>query len=133
MPHRDPDFQDPDNSPFGETGFEDEFGKPDFWQRMSRIMEVLIYILCLGGAIKLFWPEVERQDELNSQLDSIQSVEAAKQEQVAALRQKYELLKGDREYLETVARDRLNLAREGEYVVRIGRDEIPKTGEESSE
>jgi cell division protein FtsB len=31
------------------------------------------------------------------------------------------LLKTDKEYLETVARDRLDLQREGEYVVRIDR------------
>jgi cell division protein FtsB len=133
MPKRDPDFlQDLDIRHFGASELVEEPG-PDLWQRMSRVMEVCVYILGLGVALKLFWPEVERQRELNRHFDGIEATEASKQSQVAALRQKYELLKSDREYLETVARDRLDLARDGEYVVRIGRDEIPEAGAEGPE
>jgi cell division protein FtsB len=38
------------------------------------------------------------------------------------LRKEHRLLKTDKDYLETVARDRLNLQREGEHVVRIERE-----------
>ena len=132
MPHRDPDFQDLDISQFGDHEFVEE-PRPDFWQRMSRVMEVCLYILGLGVALKLFMPEVERQQELNRQLEEIRSVEGQRQEQVAALRQKYELLNNDRDYLESVARDRLNLARDGEYIIRIERGEAPPPAAPPSE
>jgi len=46
-------------------------------------------------------------------------------EHVTRLRQEHRLLKTDREYLENVARDRLNMQREGEYIIRIEREDEP--------
>ena len=40
---------------------------------------------------------------------------------VAELQKQYDLMKNDREYLETVARDRLDLMRDGETIIRLDR------------
>ena len=119
---RDPEFQDHPNLPLQ---IKAEGGKPktNLWLRLSRGMEVVIYLLLLLSVYKLFGPEFSRQDELKAEIDRLTQIEATKKEQVVRLRQEHRLLKTDKEYLESVARDRLKLQRPGEYVFRIDRGE----------
>ncbi|MDF1850442.1 MAG: septum formation initiator family protein [Verrucomicrobiales bacterium] len=119
---RDPEFQDRPELPLHIKG---EEGKPRllFWQRMSRGMEVVIYLLLLLAVLKIFGPELDRQAELKAEATRLTQIQADKEEQVARLRQEHRLLKTDKEYLESIARDRLNLQREGEYVIRLQREE----------
>lgn len=112
----DRDFNDPASLAWAQSA-------PDFWQRASRIMEVVIYLLLLLGILRMFQPETAKQRRLNAELAQVQSLKAEREARVAALRQEYDLLKSDREYLETIARDRLDKARDGEYIVRIEREE----------
>ncbi len=127
-PMRDPDFQELDRDYHGGGAFAYATSKPDVWQRMSRVMEVFLYVLILAAILRLFWPEVEKQRALNTELSEIEQIKEAREARVADLRQEYELLKSDREYLETIARDRLDMARDGEHIIRIERpdDEEPE-------
>ncbi|MCB1230127.1 MAG: septum formation initiator family protein [Verrucomicrobiae bacterium] len=121
---RDPDFHELDRDyRSGGAAYAYAPQKPDLWQRMSRVMEVFLYLLILAAILRIFWPEVEKQRTLNSELSEIERQQAEREARVADLRQEYELLKSDREYLETVARDRLDLSREGEHIIRIERPE----------
>lgn len=117
---RDPEFQDNLEMPLRIEG---EGGKPrvDMWRRLSRGMEVVIYLLLLLAVVKLFGPEWDRQDELQSEQNRLVAIRDGKNERAMRLRQEHRLLKTDKEYLETVARDRLDLQREGEYIIRIDR------------
>ena len=121
-PMRDPEFKD--NL---ELSLHLEGGgakvRPILWKRLSRVMEVVIYILLIFAALKLFGPEMERQAELKAEQQRITLIRDDKESRVVRLRQEHRLLKTDKAYLETVARDRLNLQRDGEYVVRIDRGE----------
>jgi len=118
---RDPEFTD---QPQFALPFEHEGGKPrtSLWRRLSRLMELVIYVLLVFAAWRLFGPELLRRDELDAEQHRLEHVRAEKENQVLRLRQEHRLLKTDKEYLETVARDRLNLQREGEHVIRIDRD-----------
>mgnify|MGYP001804321838 CR=1 FL=1 len=121
---RDPEFQDHPELPL--LLQESEKGsKSNWWQRLSLGMEVVIYLLLLLSVYKLFGPELERQEELQSEINRLSQIETAKEEQVVRLRQEHRLLKTDKEYLESVARDRLELQRPGEYIFRIERDQEP--------
>ena len=127
---RDPDFQELD------LDFYDEQpklpgSKPDLWQRLSRLMEGILYLLVLAAVMRIFWPEVEHQNELNDQLAQVEQVREERETRVSRLQMEYELLKTDRDYIESVARDRLDLYRPGadEYVVRIQRPEEPVDGD----
>lgn len=119
---RDPDFKD--NL---ELSLHLEGGgarpRPILWKRLCRVMEVVIYALLVLAAVKLFGPEMERQAHLKAEQQRIAHIRDEKESQVVRLRQEHRLLKTDKAYLETVARDRLNLQREGEYIVRIDRGE----------
>jgi len=118
---RDPDFQDHGTVFSGETAGEAAF-RPNIWQRASRVMEFVIYGLLILAVGRFFVPELERRAELKAELTRLERIAEKEDERVTRLRQEHRLLKTDREYLETVARDRLNLQREGEYIIRIERD-----------
>jgi cell division protein FtsB len=97
--------------------------RSNVWKRLSRVMEVVIYVLLILTVVKLFGPEMERQNELKVEKERIAHIRDEKEARVLRLRQEHRLLKTDKGYLETVARDRLNLQREGEHIVRIDRGE----------
>ncbi len=123
---RDPDFQEFDRDYHGGVASAHGAPRPDLWQRLSRVMEVFLYILILAAILRLFWPEVEKQRALNAELARVEREKAEREVRVAELREEYGLLKSDREYIETVARDQLDMAREGEYIIRIERPEEPE-------
>ncbi len=118
---RDPEFQDnPDV--YSKWGAKVP-RKPELniWQRMSRVMEVIIYVLLILALAKLFTPELDRQKELQAELERLKAIKLEKEEKVDRLRREHSHLISDRKYMESVARDRLNLQREGEYVIQIER------------
>ena len=129
---RDPEFKELELEFFDDQP-EPPGTKLDLWQRLSRVMEAVLYLLILAGVMRIFWPEVEHQKELNAQLAQIEQVRSEQEAHVNQLHSEYEWLKNDRGYLESVARDRLDLYRPGadEYVVRIKRPE--ETLEEESD
>lgn len=118
---RDPEFRDQPEFSLHFAGAE---GKPraSFWKRLSRVMEAVIYVLLVLAAAKLFGPELNRRDELEAERKRMEQIRDEREVQVVRLRQEHRLLKTDKDYLETVARDRLNLQRAGEHIVRIERD-----------
>ena len=126
---RDPEFHEFDREYQDHSALVWAPPKPDIWQRLSRGMEVLLYILLIAGVLRVFQPETEKQRKLDTELAQVLALKAEREARVADLRQEYELLKTDREYLETIARDRLDKAREGEYIVRIEREPDPASAE----
>jgi cell division protein FtsB len=118
---RDPDFTDqPEFTLHSSTAA--AVPRPSLWKRLSRLMEVVIYALLVLAVVKLFGPELERREELVAEKQRLEGIRSEKESQAVRLRQEHRLLKTDKDYLETVARDRLNLQREGEHVVRIERE-----------
>lgn len=116
----DPDFRDlSELSPHAAGGGARPRGS--VWKGLSRAMEFVIYALLVLAAVKLFGPELHHRQELIAEKERLDHVRDGKNAQVLRLRQEHRLLKTDKEYLETVARDRLDLQREGEHIVRIDR------------
>ncbi|HRQ87434.1 MAG TPA: septum formation initiator family protein [Bacteroidia bacterium] len=119
---RDPDFTDQPEFSLHAT-VEGAQPRGILWKRLSRAMEIVIYALLVLAALKLFGPELQRREELEVEKQRLAHIRDEKDARVARLRQEHRLLKTDKDYLETVARDRLNLQREGEHIVRIDRGE----------
>jgi len=118
---RNTEFSDPDREPFQEE--EAERVGPDIWQRLSRVVMALIFLCVVGAALRVFVPEIERRNQLERQAQRFEKLRAEKAVRVAQLHKEYDLLKNDRDYLETVARDRLDLMKEGETIIRLDRSE----------
>jgi len=118
---RDPDFTDqPEFILHASTAA--AMPRSSLWKRLARLMEVVIFALLILAVLKLFDPELQRREELVAEKFRLEGIREEKESHVARLRQEHRLLKTDRDYLETVARDRLNLQREGEHIVRIERE-----------
>lgn len=86
----------------------------------------MIYMLVFAGlavACVAFWPEVQRLKEIGDGNSKLAAEVAMLEAERDALKQEYQWLRDDPEYLELVARDRLNLQKEGETVFRIKRPE----------
>ena len=77
--------------------------EPDFWHRLNRVLQFLVVI---GFLLTL----EREQSEKTAVLQKTQ--------------RELDLLRNDREYLETIARDRLNLMKPGETIFRI---ELPRS------
>ena len=116
---RDTEFYDPDREPFQEE--EIEVIAPDIWQRLSKVMMALIFLCVVAAALRLFIPEFERRNQLERQAQRLEKLSTEKTARVTQLQKEYDLLKNDRDYLETIARDRLDLMRDGETIFRLDR------------
>ena len=118
---RDPEFQDNPNvfRPGGEET--PRKASPNIWQRMSRVLEMVIFVLLILGFAKLISPELEKQKELRSELEKLKAIKVEKEAEAARMRREHSNLISDRRYLEAIARDRLNLQKDGEYVIHIER------------
>ncbi len=112
------------------SAFDEIEEPPDIWQRLSRVLLVIVFLLAMAGIVSLFWPEVERQRSLDEEMRGLGLIRDAKQKQRDQLTARLEWMRTDPEYLETIARDRLDLYREGESIIRIedGTERDRRTG-----
>ena len=99
----------------------------DIWQRLTRLLAVLVILVVGALAFVYYVPEKETLHQLQAtnlrleqQRDDLRAKKAEK------LRLERESLK-DPAYLEVIARDRLNLQLPGETVIRINDDRFPLT------
>jgi len=89
------------------------------WQRWNRVLLTLLFLAVWLVIISLFVPPYKK---LKMGQEDISKLQGQRDEQQALLsRQTREvnLLKTDPVYLETIARDRLDLMKEGETIFRV--------------
>ena len=93
------------------------------WQPLNRFLSTLIVLSVATAIAYRFLPEVSKQRDQDLRLEKLKS--QLEQEKMSFLKFQREenALKHDRDYLETIARDRLDLMKEGETIYRI---EAPK-------
>jgi len=104
--------------------------QPHVWNALNQVVALLI-ALCLGALLfLLFLPEWNKLELMKRQRD-----ELIRQKQTAELEQKQlerevTLIKTDPEYVEMIARDKLDLMKEGETIYRLDsprRQPVPAT------
>jgi cell division protein FtsB len=71
----------------------------------------------------VFYPVWQRQQDMRAALSTLESEQAEKTALLEKSQREINLLRNDPEYLETIARDRLNLMKPGETIFRV---EIPR-------
>ena len=89
------------------------------WQRLNRILLVLLVIAIWLVIVSLFVPPYKRLMQSRAEIDNLQA--RVNEQKVLLARQTREvsLLQTDATYLETIARDRLDLMKEGETIFRL--------------
>ncbi|MEO0415495.1 MAG: septum formation initiator family protein [Verrucomicrobiota bacterium] len=96
--------------------------RPNLWQVLAWATEGAIYLLVIGLFLKLFQPELDRQTQIQAEIERLQKVQDEREARVTALRKEHQWLDNDPDYVESVSRDRLNLMKEGEYIFQLERD-----------
>ena len=96
------------------------------WHSLNRLLAVLILVGIAGVVAIHFNPELAKRRAQRAILDQLKvEVEAARQEFARNSREEY-LLAHDPEYLAIIARDRLDLMKEGEMIYRLEAPRVEK-------
>ena len=86
---------------------------------LARVVSALIAVTLLVAAGLWFYPEIQKKGQLAANLQE-KKLELEKEQLLRKQREREKsLLENDPEYIETVARDRLDLMREGETIFRL--------------
>ena len=89
------------------------------WQRLNRILLVLLIIAIWLAIVSLFVPPYKKLMQSRTEIDNLQQQVNEQQNLLARQTREVNLLKTDVSYLETIARDRLDLMKEGETIFRL--------------
>jgi cell division protein FtsB len=89
------------------------------WQRLNSVLRVLLGVAVLLVIVSLFLPPYKRLANARTENETLEA--QVKEEKIVLARQTREvnLLKTDSTYLETKARDTLDLMKEGETIFRL--------------
>lgn len=92
---------------------------PGLWNALNRfLIGIIIVLLGLGGSV-IFIPILKERREVSARIAQLQD-EIAKEKAINIRRSReLELLKNDPEYMELIARDRLDMMKPGETIIRI--------------
>ena len=89
------------------------------WQRLNRILRVLLLIAIWLVIVSLFVPPYKKLTQSRNEIDALLAQVGDQKTLLARQTREVNLLKTDPTYLETIARDRLDLMKEGETIFRL--------------
>jgi len=89
------------------------------WQRLNRILRVLLVIALWLVIVSLFVPPYKKLTQSGAEIDNLQAQVDGQKVLLAHQTREVTLLQTDATYLETIARDRLDLMKEGETIFRL--------------
>ncbi|HEX8280626.1 MAG TPA: septum formation initiator family protein [Chthoniobacterales bacterium] len=95
------------------------------WQQANRILRALLCVAVALIIVSLFIPQHKKLTQSRGAIETLQAQVAEQKMLLARQTREVTLLKTDPTYLETIARDRLDLMKEGETVFRL---EAPQAG-----
>src|SRR5437764_345256 len=89
------------------------------WQRWNRVLLLLLLLAVWLVIVSLFVPPYKKLKIGHADIDKLQAQRDEQQVLLSRQTREVNLLKTDPAYLETIARDRLDLMKEGETIFRI--------------
>ena len=89
------------------------------WQQLNRILRALLGVALVLVIISLFIPQHKKLTESRAEIDNLEAQVTEQKMLLARQMREVNLLKTDPGYLETIARDRLDLMKEGETIFRL--------------
>ena len=96
------------------------------WHSLNRLLVALIAFTVITLIACAFVPELKNAREQSDRVEELRGQIEKQREQLADHTREVELLKNDPTYIETIARDRLDMMKDGETIYRI--DPIPTPG-----
>jgi len=89
------------------------------WQRLNRVLGVLLFVAIWLVIVSLFVPPYKKLTQSRAEIDNLQAQVNEQKTLLARHTREVTLLQTDTTYLETIARDRLDLMKEGETIFRL--------------
>ena len=89
------------------------------WQRLNSILRILLALALLLVIVSLFLPQSKKLSQSRAEIDKLQAEVTEQKTLLARQTREVNLLKNDPTYLETMARDRLDLMKDGETIFRL--------------
>ena len=89
------------------------------WQRLNSVLRVLLALAVVLVIVSLFLPPYKKLGQGRTEIENLQSQVNDQKILLARQTREVNLLKTDPTYLETMARDRLDLMKEGETIFRL--------------
>lgn len=89
------------------------------WQRLNSVLRVLLAVAVVLVIVSLFLPPYKKLGQGRAEIENLQSQANDQKMLLARQTREVNLLKTDPVYLETMARDRLDLMKEGETIFRL--------------
>ena len=89
------------------------------WQRLNRLLRILLCIAIWLVIVSLFAPPYRKLSQSRGEIDRLQNEVSEQKTLLARQTREVSLLKTDATYLETIARDRLDLMKDGETIFRL--------------
>ncbi len=89
------------------------------WTRLNRVLKSLLVLAFILVVVSLFVPQNARLNRSRGEIDNLQAQVNEQKMLLAKQTREVNLLKTDATYLETIARDRLDLMKEGEAIFRL--------------
>ena len=89
------------------------------WQRWNRVLLLLLLLAVWLVIVSLFVPPYKKLKIGHADIDKLQAQRDEQQVLLSKQTREVNLLKTDPAYLETIARDRLDLMKEGETIFRV--------------
>ena len=89
------------------------------WHSLNRVLGALIALGVIIGVICAYVPRLQRGTELNTKVEELRAEIAREKTLLTRQTRELALLQNDRVYLETLARDRLDLMKDGETIYRF--------------
>ena len=96
------------------------------WQRLNSILRVLLVLALVLVIVSLFLPQSKKLTQSRAEIESLQGLVNDQKTLLARQMREVNLLKTDPSYLETMARDRLDLMKEGETIFRLEQLPAPR-------
>jgi cell division protein DivIC len=96
------------------------------WQRLNSVLRVLLLLAAILVIVSLFLPLYKKLGQGRTENENLQSQVNDQKILLARQTREVNLLKTDSTYLETMARDKLDLMKEGETIFRLEPPPAPK-------
>ena len=93
------------------------------WQRLNSILRVLLVLALVLVIVSLFLPQSKKLGQSRAEIEKLQGLVTEQKTLLARQTREVNLLKTDPTYLETMARDRLDLMKDGETIFRL--EQVP--------
>jgi cell division protein FtsB len=89
------------------------------WQRLNSVLRVLLAVAAILVIVSLFLPPYKKLGQGRTEIENLQSQVNEQKMLLARQTREVNLLRTDPAYLETMARDKLDLMKEGETIFRL--------------